>query len=272
MLFHQGAGAAEQIAAAIDKASERAECEVLLIVRGGGSIEDLWAFNEEIVARAIAACPIPTVSGVGHETDFTIADFVADQRAPTPTGAAQLATPDRVELAQQLDHIDRRLQFGQRRRLDNLAQRVDGLSRRLTHPAARLDDQRRHLDHLGRRLRQALLGQVQQAHRRSDQLQARLHNRQPDLRGLNQRIQYLQQRQRRAQSNRLASLAARLDALGGHLHLLNPQAVLERGYSIVRDGQGRIVRDSKSLQVGNEIEVTLARGSIEAQVTKRRDS
>ncbi len=267
----QGSGAAEQIAAAIDKASERAECEILLIVRGGGSIEDLWAFNEEIVARAIAACPIATVSGVGHETDFTIADFVADLRAPTPTGAAQLATPDRAELAQQLDHIQRRLQFGQRRRLDNLAQRVDGLARRLSHPAAQLDQQRRHLDHLGRRLHHALAGRLQQGHRHNERLAARLHGLRPDLGGLRQRLAYLQQRQQRTQANRLATLAARLDALGSHLHHLNPQAVLERGYSIVRDQKGRIVRDSKALQVGSEIEVTLAQGGVGAQVTKLQD-
>ncbi len=264
----QGAGAAEQIAAAIDKASERAECEVLLIVRGGGSIEDLWAFNEEIVARAIAACPIPTVSGVGHETDFTIADFVADQRAPTPTGAAQLATPDRVELAQQLDHLTRRLQFGQRRRLDNLAQRVDGLSRRLTHPAAQLANRRRQLDHLGHRLRHTLDSQLQQAHRRRDQLHARLRGLRPDLGSLAQSLMYLRQRQQRSQANRLASLAARLDALGSHLHHLNPRAVLERGYSIVRDEQGRIVRDSKDLKMGSEIEVTLAQGGVGALVNR----
>ena len=267
----QGNGAAEQIAAAINTAGERAECDVLLVVRGGGSIEDLWAFNEEVVARAIAACPIPTVSGVGHETDFTIADFVADLRAPTPTGAAQMATPDRVELGQQLDHIARRLQFGQRRRLDNLAQRVDGLARRLTHPATRLDQQGRHLEHLGLRLGHALGNQVQGSHRRIDQLASRLRNQRPDMRGLSQRIEYLTRRQQQAQANRLASLASRLDALGSHLHHLNPQAVLERGYSIVRDDKGRIVRDGKQLKVGMEIDLTLAQGGAGAQVTKLRD-
>lgn len=268
----QGTGAAGQIAAAIEAAGERAECDVLLIVRGGGSIEDLWAFNEEAVARAIAACPIPTVSGVGHETDFTIADFVADLRAPTPTGAAQLATPDRGELAQQLDHIYRRLQFGQRRRLDNLAQRIDGLTRRLIHPAARLDQQRRHLDHLARRMQHALSGRLQQSHRRSEQLAARLHGLRPDLAGLRQRLHYLSQRQQRAQGQRLAQLAARLDTLASHLGHLNPQAVLERGYSIVRDAQGRIVRDSGDLKPGMAIDVTLARGGVGAQVTKVRDA
>ncbi|MGQ9686462.1 MAG: exodeoxyribonuclease VII large subunit, partial [Thiobacillaceae bacterium] len=134
----QGEGAAEAIAAALRTAGERAECDVLLLVRGGGSIEDLWSFNAEVVARAIAASPIPVVCGVGHETDFTIADFVADRRAPTPTGAAQLATPDAEELRQHLRHLARRLTLDQRRRLHTLAQRLDGLAQRLRHPAEQL--------------------------------------------------------------------------------------------------------------------------------------
>ena len=152
----QGEGAAQKIAQAIGQANERAECDVLILCRGGGSIEDLWAFNEEVVARAIAASKIPIVSGVGHETDFTIADFVADYRAATPTAAAQHAVPERQELLQRLQQSAQRLARGSGRQLERMMQQLDYLQRRLIHPAQRVQQQAQHLEQLRQRLRRAM--------------------------------------------------------------------------------------------------------------------
>jgi exodeoxyribonuclease VII large subunit len=148
----QGEGAAARLAQAVASASARAECDVLIVCRGGGSIEDLWSYNDETLARAIAACSMPVVSGVGHETDFTIADFVADARAPTPTGAAQLVSPDHAELCERMHQLFRRLTRTVNRSLEDRMQRVDYLSRRLVHPGDRVRHQLQHLAHLGNRM------------------------------------------------------------------------------------------------------------------------
>src|SRR3954471_18679322 len=152
----QGEGAAARIAAMLRRASARAECDVLLLVRGGGSLEDLWQFNEEAVARAIRACAIPVVVGVGHETDFTIADFAADRRAPTPTAAAELVSASRSDLLARLAECTRCLSRETRRQLEYAMQAVDALTRRLVHPAARLKASRQEVLHLGSRLGFAL--------------------------------------------------------------------------------------------------------------------
>jgi len=170
----QGGGAADRLISAIRRANRRAECDVLLLVRGGGSIEDLWQFNEEALARAIRDSRIPIVTGIGHESDFTIADFAADRRAPTPTAAAELATPSRDEMLARVAECARCLSREMRRRLQYAMQALDGAARRLVHPAERLRSGLQTLEHLRTRLAFAFGHRVHRASARLERLQASL--------------------------------------------------------------------------------------------------
>jgi exodeoxyribonuclease VII large subunit len=262
----QGEGAGARVARAITLANQRAEIDVLLVCRGGGSIEDLWAFNEEVVARAIVASTVPVISGVGHETDFTIADFAADLRAPTPTAAAELASPNRADLLAQLAGQAYELTRAMHQRVGEARQSLDWLARELVPPSARLQAQRRHLTELGRRLdwQMQRVGERRRAH--LDALQGRL--RAPDLAHWSERLQ------RHATAlSRAARLAARvrteqLARLEPALAHLNPGNVLARGYSLVRDAQGKLVRTSAGLRVGDALDIAFSEGGAQVKIEK----
>ncbi|MEW9582080.1 exodeoxyribonuclease VII large subunit [Paraburkholderia sp. DGU8] len=258
----QGVGVGSKLAAMVEAASARREVDVLIVCRGGGSIEDLWAFNEEVLARAIAQSAIPVVSGVGHETDFTIADFAADARAPTPTGAAELVSPQRVLLLRELDQRHAALARGFGRMMERRAQQLDWLARRLVSPLERLTRQRTHLHQLSVRLASAGARPVREARARFSLLQMRWQRWRPDLAAHRTRLGNLAQRLDAALLRQHERQVARIDTLAARLEVLSPQRTLERGYAAMIDARsGRAVRAPSSLKPGRRLTVHLAEGS-----------
>ncbi|HEX7455230.1 MAG TPA: exodeoxyribonuclease VII large subunit [Gallionella sp.] len=262
----QGVGSAEKIAQAIQTANQRAECCVLILCRGGGSIEDLWAFNEEVVARAIAASAIPVVSGVGHETDFTIADFVADERAPTPTAAAQRVVPDRHALLQGLRDTAQHLMRPLRNRLQNSMQTVDYLQRRIVHPAQQLQRQALQLNQLQQRLQRSFAQQQQQQQWRCKSCAQRLRGAGSDFNRMLDKQIHLSDRLVKAVRTTQMRRQAGLDTVAQHLGMLNPQQVLARGYSLVQDEHGHLISDARQLAIGAELRITFANGWARTEV------
>ncbi|HYD94065.1 MAG TPA: exodeoxyribonuclease VII large subunit [Noviherbaspirillum sp.] len=262
----QGEGAAQKIAQAIQTASARAECDVLLVCRGGGSIEDLWSFNEEVVARAIAACSTPVISGVGHETDFTIADFAADLRAPTPTAAAEMAAAPRADwLATLGAHADD-LTRAFRRLVAEKAQTLDWMSRRLVSPSAYIVHERLKLRALQTRLAHATRVPLNEARHALSHLQTRLAAQLPETGPARARLKDDARRLASRMETQLARRRQALAALEAQLELLNPQRTLERGYAMVLDGKGRIVRAPQDLRPRETVTVRLAEGSAEVGI------
>lgn len=265
----QGNGAAEKIANTIHQAAKRAECDILILCRGGGSIEDLWAFNEEKVAHAIAACSIPIISGIGHETDFTIADFVADVRAPTPTGAAQLACQDKRALLHHINTQSNQIQQIMMRYLERLMQQSDTLTHRLLHPGERIQNQLFQLQHLQERLTNNWSRIIEIQHWKLSEMHQRISTFTPNISRLNHKQQELASRLTRAINHRIEAAKTKLQNHQTNLHHLNPHAVLARGYSISYTAEGIVLRNSDQIRIGDSIQVTFAKGWCDAEVSKK---
>ncbi len=292
----QGAAAVPTLVAALATASRRAECDLLILARGGGSLEDLWAFNDERVARAIHACAVPVVSGVGHEIDFTIADFVADVRAPTPSAAAEMVVPDRHACLESLARTAQRLEGTMRRELRAVRARLETVGRRLEreHPGTRLQQQMQRLDELSQRLAAGARGVAHREARRLAELRARLQQHSPrhalgEWAARSQSLQLrlaraigaypvraaartgeLQARLERATRERLVRSAQRLALAQRALDAVSPLATVARGFAIVQRADGSVLTDAGSVAIGEEIEASLARGRLTARVTGRK--
>jgi exodeoxyribonuclease VII large subunit len=266
----QGKTAAPQIVNALQAASTRRDCNVLILARGGGSLEDLWAFNEEAVARAIRACSVPIVTGVGHETDFTIADFAADLRAPTPSAAAETVAPDANELLAHFAQYRARILHCWRRDLRERRTAVSTLAHRIAiqHPRRRLQERAQRLDELAARLVAAPSRSLAARRARVQTLRSELARHSPTIRLERRRIQFLQARKNliNAQSIGMERRKNTLRMIASQLQTLGPTQTLQRGYAIVFDHQNRIVRDVNAVTRGAHIHARLAHGSLHARV------
>ena len=263
----QGKGSEFQIAKAINTASERNEVDVLLVCRGGGSIEDLWAFNEEVVVRAIAACNIPVVSGVGHETDVTLSDFVADVRAPTPTGAAELVSPDVRVLRQRIHSLQAASALALQRRYQDLSQRIDWYARQLKHPSEQIKAQGQQILQKQQQIRysfqnymraqqQNLLWQHTQLHASAPNIKHLQHNLSQTQKVLHNSWLGLKQQQEQRLHKQIALLEA-----------LSPQHVLQRGFSVVKNHRGQVVSSASEVRFGQHINIIFHDSEAAAQIT-----
>ena len=270
----QGDAAAPAIADALRLLPQRAAVDVVLLARGGGSIEDLWCFNDERVARAIRACTVPVITGVGHEIDFTIADFAADLRAPTPTAAAELASPDQNEWRAQVRELGALLEQRTRELLQERSDRIERLRSRLQllHPGRRMQQHVQRLDEVCERLRRVWSAAASVRAQRLAHLGQRLGaaSPQPRVAALRTQLDARRELLRVHLAQRFGNLRARLQSHQALLASFSPQSVLERGYTIVRKPDGTIVRDAAALAAGEDLNLKFSRGEAEAKVTGTR--
>ena len=272
----QGDNAAPDIENALKKANLRADCDVLILTRGGGSLEDLWAFNEEIVARAIHTSKIPIISAIGHETDTTIADFVSDIRAPTPSGAAEIVTPDQSELLNLLETTSRRIEHEINQYINSKSQSMDWLSKRLSQSSPLMTVRKKiEISDNLRKLLFSSIGHNLSLHSKAvDSLKFRLNSSSPKLE-IQKAISHLSEMQLKITASTKSSLTkfnSQLTALGKTLDSLSPLKTLDRGYAVARDSKTKkIISNSEKVSINSRIDIKLAKGEIAAKVIERKD-
>ncbi|MGR5127067.1 exodeoxyribonuclease VII large subunit [Photobacterium swingsii] len=268
----QGEGSAISIAQAIGRANARQECDVLIVGRGGGSLEDLWAFNEEIVARTIAASQIPIISAVGHEVDVTIADFVADMRAPTPSAAAELVSRDNSHQTQKINQKTQQLTHSVRQYLSDRRRHLTQLQHRLErqHPQLRLNQQSQRLDDASSRLERAMKNYIvhHRQHLNRNEHKLALHSPVQTLKQQANRLERVESRLHDAMDRRLLTARHQLAMAAEKLETVSPLATLGRGYSITRDSKGKVIRDTNQVSHGDIITTKVANGEIQSVVSK----
>lgn len=266
----QGEDAPGQIVRAIELANSRQECDVLIVGRGGGSLEDLWSFNDERVARAIFTSRIPIVSAVGHETDVTIADFVADLRAPTPSAAAEMVSRNQLELLRQLQSGQQRLEMAMDYYLANRTRRFTQLEHRLQqqHPQLRLARQQTVLERLRQRMTYAMDNQLKRSGQRQQRITQRLnqHSPQPRIHRAQNRVQQLEYRLAQLMSARLSATRERFGNTVTHLEAVSPLSTLARGYSVTTATDGNVLKQTKQVKAGDVLTTRLVDGWIESEV------
>lgn len=265
----QGNNSAPEIINAIKKANKLDRCDVIILSRGGGSIEDLWAFNDEALARTIFASNIPIISAVGHEVDFTIADFVADIRAPTPSVSAEMATPDQHELAQFFDRYQSRLLRSFQQSIQSRTDRIHFLNKRLRHPGERIQRQQQQLDHFQQRLVSAIHSQTRQQQNTLQQTKQKLFSQHPQgkLEKQKSKLENLSFLLKKSVKQSVKNKRQELIKKASVLQAISPLTVLSRGYSITRQHHGDVIKNTQRVSIGDEISTRFSQGSITSTVT-----